>query len=738
MKHFTLLSKLLSFPLVLILSMHSYAYSPNEFIPASAHLKEVNTQWMKYPSLHSNKSIAFDSDNDRIQYHLQEVIKNLRSSPPKGISRSALLKRTDLIESLNRYQARKVFPINLYHSERTPYFIDHRGIHCAVGYLIKVSGYEDLALKIKEAENYAYIGEIKTAGVSEWAVEHGFTLDELAWIQPSYPSSIPYRAVSGSPNGPVYKMENSTLYSSDEKIIIGSFDSINGSPCSNVGFYDDYQFSCIKNGLEGDVRGSRPDNSAFNEPSKLSFYGKVQANGQFYSVAQFYPDSNYWDYINVPGREGNLATAFFQGVYTMPSMICLDVDSIPGLQELYIKQGQNAWKRVARFNGQVLGLNDFGLSGSDMYLIGNFDSIEIYDTTGSTIQSTLAVNNIAFYDWYNQSWTNPGNPGIDTIKTSFGNFFAGSCNSGTSNDVCLSQYVNGVFAPLLIAGQDLFGASPSINTLAAHNNQLLVGGSFGAGFYIQGQNLAIYNLLSHTIEGYGYFNNSVSSICKDYFNSQEVTFVGGAFTENTEHWTVSPLEYFAEINISPTTDTTIIDTVHVYDTITVIETTTIIDTINNDTLYVMDTLVLLDTTYIIDSIVFTDSLVIIVSDTVQLVDSVLITVSDTVFFTDTVFVIDTVFLGSSFEPLKDVDLGIYPNPVSNRLQISFHENSENLVEHLFVYDIAGRQRKALEYSVPRNQNLVEIDVSHLPSGQYILLLDGKRMKMQSKPFVVQH
>ena len=43
-------------------------------------------------------------------------------------------KRHDLLASLEEYAGQQVFPQNIYHAHRQPYFIDHKGTHCAVGH----------------------------------------------------------------------------------------------------------------------------------------------------------------------------------------------------------------------------------------------------------------------------------------------------------------------------------------------------------------------------------------------------------------------------------------------------------------------------------------------------------------------------------------------------------------------------------------------------------------------------
>jgi 16S rRNA (cytosine1402-N4)-methyltransferase len=52
------------------------------------------------------------------------------------------------------------------------------------------SGCEELSRKIDKHEKFAYVKEIKAEGLAEWAKTNGFTVDELAWIQPAYPPNF--------------------------------------------------------------------------------------------------------------------------------------------------------------------------------------------------------------------------------------------------------------------------------------------------------------------------------------------------------------------------------------------------------------------------------------------------------------------------------------------------------------------------------------------------------------------
>jgi len=48
------------------------------------------------------------------------------------------------------------------------------------------TGHEALANNISETQNNAYVKEMVGDNIFEWAINYGFTVDELAWIQPTY------------------------------------------------------------------------------------------------------------------------------------------------------------------------------------------------------------------------------------------------------------------------------------------------------------------------------------------------------------------------------------------------------------------------------------------------------------------------------------------------------------------------------------------------------------------------
>lgn len=152
------------------------------------HLIGLNSQWKKIEikDLNLYKERNFDDDNELITLHLQLVLEKLKSKEVKHLETSQQENRKNCLEILQKYIARGVYPKNLYHQSRTPYFIDDFGTACAVGQLIISSGYQDLALRISRENNYAYIEDLPYKEVAVWAERFGFEIDELKWIQPSY------------------------------------------------------------------------------------------------------------------------------------------------------------------------------------------------------------------------------------------------------------------------------------------------------------------------------------------------------------------------------------------------------------------------------------------------------------------------------------------------------------------------------------------------------------------------
>lgn len=157
-------------------------------------LCKLNRHWAGpiAPKLDNQQTSTRLGEVELIQTHLKLVIQQLEKSAPANLDAQKLAARKTCLDSLTTYADRGVFPKNLYHKERTPYFIDDFGTACAVGQMIVTSGHADLAQAISKSYNYEYIENIPVPEMITWADNHGFAVDELQWIQPTYGNGCPW------------------------------------------------------------------------------------------------------------------------------------------------------------------------------------------------------------------------------------------------------------------------------------------------------------------------------------------------------------------------------------------------------------------------------------------------------------------------------------------------------------------------------------------------------------------
>lgn len=129
---------------------------------------------------------AADGEALRMRVHLEYVRDLLASRPatPPALAD----RRAELLGYLGDYIAKGVTPKNTYVPHRNPVFIDAEGNICAVGYLIERSAGRAVAEAIAKAHRLDYLEDIAAAmpEVRSWIASSGFTLDELASIQPGY------------------------------------------------------------------------------------------------------------------------------------------------------------------------------------------------------------------------------------------------------------------------------------------------------------------------------------------------------------------------------------------------------------------------------------------------------------------------------------------------------------------------------------------------------------------------
>lgn len=138
------------------------------------------------------KTYGIKPDNDvperlRIKTHLQYVEKLLRSRSTDHLSDKLKKNRAQHLNHLRDYILAGEFPHNDGHPDaRRPTFISENGHICAVGYLVEQDLGRDAAESINKEFKYETISEIDNPVFLKWVDSSGFTIHELATIQPAY------------------------------------------------------------------------------------------------------------------------------------------------------------------------------------------------------------------------------------------------------------------------------------------------------------------------------------------------------------------------------------------------------------------------------------------------------------------------------------------------------------------------------------------------------------------------
>jgi len=152
-----------------------------------SQLCSLNKEWQSVePEGELLENRQFLSEQEIITYHLQQVEKHLTKKNIEHLIQEVQQRRKEGLEVLRAYWKRGLYPKNNQFNFRIPFFIDYANTACAVGYIMQGTGYEALAQNIAETQNNAYVKEMIDDNILEWANNYGFTVDELALIQPSY------------------------------------------------------------------------------------------------------------------------------------------------------------------------------------------------------------------------------------------------------------------------------------------------------------------------------------------------------------------------------------------------------------------------------------------------------------------------------------------------------------------------------------------------------------------------
>lgn len=126
-----------------------------------------------------------DDELVRLRAHISWVVAHLRRNSP-SLTPQQRARRQRCLTLLTQYGHAGEFPRNTYCSGRRPVFVDGEGRVCAVGHLVAQTVGPDVTHALARDHRLSFIEEIDARELRDWADGHGFTMRELATIQPQY------------------------------------------------------------------------------------------------------------------------------------------------------------------------------------------------------------------------------------------------------------------------------------------------------------------------------------------------------------------------------------------------------------------------------------------------------------------------------------------------------------------------------------------------------------------------
>lgn len=471
---------------LLLLSLFSLSASPQNLFE---QLCEVNPYWLQQPDVPQvlYQLPPLKDEKEAIRTHLAYVEEVLRNRAERSLARNRNL------DALHRYWQSGNFPINDVLPYRNPIFIDKYNNFCAVGYLVKESGFESVSRSIQQKQNFAYLREIQNEELNRWAQNCGLSMAELAWIQPAYPPVGDAKPMLDGRNGNIYDFY---LDSNENPTAVGNFST--GVATYLAGFagylWNDectalsgniYAIEAIGNDfvLGGDftqINGMQVNNIALLNRNN----GQIQALGTLSGTVR---DLKVWN--------GNL---YAGGTFGLA------------------KWENNQWTLLASCNGEVRALcvwkGELVVGGNFTELGGqNIANIAVLNTNGlSALDGGLTVQ-------------------VYALIVFDGKLYTGTAlqSNAQSNPIWYHNGMNWDKHELYMPGKGIYA-------LATNGKALYLGGDFS--YYPMVGNFG-KNLLEmyqtqwgEVFNGYAMFDTSVHALAMNP-NSQ-LLYAGGAFNQN--------------------------------------------------------------------------------------------------------------------------------------------------------------------------------------------------------------
>jgi hypothetical protein len=430
-------------------------------------LAGVNRYWLEQRDIQQDALPAYKtlSAKEWIRLHLSLVEQTLRNRHVTELSAQQQQRRMAALDHLHQYWQAGNFPLNEQYSYRTPIFIDRHDNFCAVGYLVKATGYEAVSRMIASRTNLAYVMDMQYPELDTWAKSYGFTKEELAWIQPTYPPPHFTEPLGGGTDGSVKE-----LYVSQDggKLYVGGiFGQVDNTiAAANIAYVTESTagqpvWHAMGTGIGGQVNAI------------CEYQGKVFAGGHFSSAGGAGADNiAYWEngaWHNAGCLYGTVKDLV---VFNGELYACGAFDVCAALSDVnFARWNGSSWSQIPGLSGQVNTMEVVGnklFLGGQMYYQGNKANVISWSPDGWGIFVPFG-NNIE-------------SP-INDFETFQGLTYAVCSRPDiTVNSPVLFRLVDNqwqsLYAPPAIDPFLPFQDKVSLNTLLVEGTTLMAGGNF--------------------------------------------------------------------------------------------------------------------------------------------------------------------------------------------------------------------------------------------------------------------
>lgn len=518
-----------------------------------SQLTDVNKEWLKQSDVNPDDYAyaANYSELAMIKQHLILVEKTLRARSTEHLSNAQKENRLESLDNLQEYWKAEAFPINDSYTYRTPIFIDKHNNFCAVGHLLKASGNEDISRTIAAEGNLDYVETMEYPELMAWAGENGFTKNELAWIQPAYPTGNTFADMDGGMDGHV----NDIILGDDQVVYAaGLFTTAGGNAAANIAGWISgvagFDWFPLGDGLPAEVY------------TMIVFENELYAAGQFFEGTEENPGSSVakwngasWEMIgNLNGNVYDLA--IFDGtLFAGGSGLSEDED----FNTNFMSWSGESWEYTnlnIDSNGTVYTME---LIDEKLYIGGEFNVpvgsirnniVAYYNTPEADEPYTMLLPNtpmivydIHEYDSniyicgniFHQMWPDEEDSWIPLGLQRF------------SGDVDTDWET----LPMIDSFENTIATPPFMRSMTTYNNNLIIGGRFnttGFGSMTFGHNLCVMEETTDYISfsGYALFNEPVYVATE----INDELYTGGLFTTNGGTTILNGIAIFESVTFS--------------------------------------------------------------------------------------------------------------------------------------------------------------------------------------------